>query len=350
MTPSLAIPPAELIYLATAGRDENVFLATGLADRDHVAGFLEAENVRPSKSKIKVLDWGCGCGRIARHWQSEPAVELFGCDVAAVPVRWCEENLSFGQFSISGHDPPLPYPSSYFDAIYAASVLTHLTFDSQFRWMQEIWRILKPTGVAVLTASGATLIPKTLPHLAANIARTFVTLIDEEMFLCVDDEVGSNSVGVVQSRGVTERMFFPFSIINYRPRFGLMGIQDTYVLKKKRDAKLTVREGVFEAPMGGCEFRTQINMELSGAGTLLALATVPDLLYPARIAFGIGESVSRPESLPMMVQWTGLTAAFCSVILDNIPAQSGTSLIDVSVTSNKPLDGRKLQIQKLVSF
>jgi SAM-dependent methyltransferase len=236
----LAIPPADMMFLATAGRDKDVFLATGLADRDHVLSFLNAAGVRPQADRgqadrLRILDWGCGCGRIARHWEPFASkVELHGCDVAAEPIRWCQENLPFGRFAVSGHNPPLPYTDGQFDAVYATSVLTHLTFDSQYRWMQELWRVLKPGGVAVLTAHGPTLLPNILPGLVnASGERVSTILIDEELFLCVEYDVGSNQTGNMMTHAVLARIFAPFSLVTHRPRHGLMGIQDTYVFAKK---------------------------------------------------------------------------------------------------------------------
>src|SRR5271165_1664602 len=160
MRPPLPVPPPEFIYLATSGSDMEVFLSTGAADQAYVGTAIE--QAKPQNGLLRVLERGCGCGRIARHWESARSVEFFGSDVAEGPVKWCQDNLRFGQFAVSQHNPPLPYPDSFFDVIYAASVLTHLTLESQYRWMQEIWRVLKPSGLAMLTTHGPSMLPKIL--------------------------------------------------------------------------------------------------------------------------------------------------------------------------------------------
>jgi SAM-dependent methyltransferase len=349
MQPPFAIPPLEFIYLATAGNDTGVFLATGVADQQHVVRAIERAGMGANE-QLRILDWGCGCGRIARHWVSAQNVQLFGCDVAEAPITWCQEHLPFAQFCTSQHDPPLPYPDSFFDVIYAASVLTHLTLESQFRWMQEIWRILKPSGIAMMTTHGPSLIPKILPNLSANAGRTSVTLIDEEIFICLNDEVGSNSTGAIQTRGMTQRIFFPFSVIDYRPRFGFMGIHDTNVLRKERDGEVVIPRDMLSAGMAGHSFRTSLQADLRGASALCAFVGIDDLLDPTQVTIRVGDRSSAPADIPMMVKWADLAGAYASLVIRDLDVGLGPVTIDVDVTSGKPLDGLTLKVPKLVAY
>lgn len=360
----LATPPADMMFLATAGRDTGVFLATGLADRDHVLSFLNAAGVRPQAERgqadrISVLDWGCGCGRIARHWEPfSSKVEFHGCDVAAEPIQWCQDNLPFGRFAVSRHDPPLPYADGQFDAVYATSVLTHLTFDSQYRWMQELWRVLKPGGVAVLTAHGPTLLPNILPGLAnASGERVSTILIDEELFLCVEYDVGSNQTGNMMTHAVLSKIFAPFSLVTHRPRHGLMGIQDTYVFAKKNVAPPVVTDDFLSQPMRGTQFRASIDVPFGAARNLSLLATVDRLLHPATVQVTVRRpgsdaviAASRPEPLPLMLAWTGLRCAFSSLRVEGLPESMGDGVVDVAVSCDHPLDGLALQLRKAIVF
>jgi SAM-dependent methyltransferase len=97
-----------------------------------------------------VLDWGVGCGRIARHFLERDARNIYGADIDRVNVAWCNENLGWGATHID-FDPPMPWPNGFFDIIYGHSVFTHLAFDDQFRWLAELRRVLKPGGFAFVT-------------------------------------------------------------------------------------------------------------------------------------------------------------------------------------------------------
>ena len=102
----------------------------------------------------RVLDFGCGCGRVIRHWADRKATEWHGSDINERLISWCRDHLSFARFEVNGLAPPLPYRAGFFDAIYAISVLTHLDEDLQNRWLGELARIVAPDGAVLLTTHG----------------------------------------------------------------------------------------------------------------------------------------------------------------------------------------------------
>lgn len=111
-----------------------------------------------------VVDWGVGCGRVARHfWESpvsglpsNPSQTFIGVDIDAVNVDWCRRNLAdhgdFSLLSLEGFD----LPDSSVDLLYGISVMTHLSEYHQHLWLREISRILRPGGCAILTTHGET--------------------------------------------------------------------------------------------------------------------------------------------------------------------------------------------------
>ena len=99
-----------------------------------------------------LLDFGCGCGRVIRHWESRS--DLHGCDHDAEAIRWCREHLAFASFERHGLEPPLPYPDQRFGAVTAISVFTHLPEEAQAAWRDELRRVLAPGGLLVLTTHG----------------------------------------------------------------------------------------------------------------------------------------------------------------------------------------------------
>lgn len=101
-----------------------------------------------------ILDFGCGCGRVARHWAAVEGPEIHGCDYNGGLVAWCKGNLSFLRATRNELAPPLPYVGESFDLIYALSVLSHLSESLQHAWIAEFRRLLRPGGLLVLSLLG----------------------------------------------------------------------------------------------------------------------------------------------------------------------------------------------------
>jgi SAM-dependent methyltransferase len=104
---------------------------------------------------LKLLDWGCGHGRLTRHFIREwPEAHISGADIDAENIAWCHAHLSGGSFQVAPLWPELDAADGEFDAIIGLSVMTHLTEDAQAAWIRELRRILKPGGLALITFSG----------------------------------------------------------------------------------------------------------------------------------------------------------------------------------------------------
>jgi SAM-dependent methyltransferase len=100
----------------------------------------------------RILDFGCGPGRLMRHLGPLAAhAELHGVDIDPVTIEWCKNNIPFATFVSGPHEPPLPYGPDTFDLIFNHSVFTHLDEPRQDLWLAELRRILKPGGIALLT-------------------------------------------------------------------------------------------------------------------------------------------------------------------------------------------------------
>lgn len=151
----LPLPPPALHSLIT-GRDDldmSAFLEIGRGCASAVTGLLQRHGLAIENLEA-VLDFGCGCGRIIRHFHRVPNVKMYGTDYNPTLVAWCKENLPFAEFGVNGLHPPLVYSDAKFDAIYAFSVFTHLPEDLQFAWLAELSRVMKPGGHLVMTTLG----------------------------------------------------------------------------------------------------------------------------------------------------------------------------------------------------
>jgi SAM-dependent methyltransferase len=148
-------PPAELanyVGRLTTDRPELEYEQIGTAARRFVLGMLPRDF---SLDRARVLDFGCGAGRVIRHFaQDATSAEIWGCDIDPPSIEWAKEHLSPPfQFALSQELPPLPFSDSHFDLIYAISVYTHLV-DSWSDWIIEMHRLLRPGGYLVFSFLG----------------------------------------------------------------------------------------------------------------------------------------------------------------------------------------------------
>jgi len=122
---------------------------------DDLEGILERAGY-PLRPGVRVLDWGCGSGRVALQLLERQELDLHGCDVDPEAIEWLRRVAPGGEwrFRVSGFAPPLSYPDDSFDVVYAASVFTHLNQADQLAWLRELKRLLAPEGAALLTTAG----------------------------------------------------------------------------------------------------------------------------------------------------------------------------------------------------
>jgi SAM-dependent methyltransferase len=151
--------PPEVLRLMVAGTDDAAwFRAAGKRGAGALAELLARAGV-PLEANSRVLDFGCGCGRVIRHLRHLSA-ELHGCDTNPVAIDWCADHLPFARFAVNELGAPLEYGCESFDTVYAFSVFTHLPAPLQAHWMSELHRVLRPGGALVLSLHGDALLPK----------------------------------------------------------------------------------------------------------------------------------------------------------------------------------------------
>lgn len=123
----------------------------------------------PDSSDDFILDFGCGCGRVARQLmqQTQPPARYLGVDLHKGMIRWCMENLATRNpaFDFKHQDvrnPGLnprgrrsqvefPAPDRSVSLLIATSVFTHLVESQAVFYLREVGRVLREGGVAVAT-------------------------------------------------------------------------------------------------------------------------------------------------------------------------------------------------------
>ncbi len=114
-----------------------------------------ARERRPLAADDRVLDFGCGWGRMVRLFLKDVrAANVVGVDVDPDVVRLCNTTFPYGTFQVVPPVPPTDLPEMHFDLAYAYSVFSHLNEATHLRWVRELARVLKPGGFLVVTTQG----------------------------------------------------------------------------------------------------------------------------------------------------------------------------------------------------
>lgn len=119
----------------------------------------------------KILDVGCGVGRIALPLQYflKSNGSYDGFDIMPEGIEYCSKNVTpefpnfnfykadiFNSFynssgSQKAEEYSFPYPTSNFDIVLSTSLLTHLPPAAAARYVSETARVLKPGGISLHT-------------------------------------------------------------------------------------------------------------------------------------------------------------------------------------------------------
>jgi SAM-dependent methyltransferase len=153
------LPSRKARVLVSGSGDIEWFLDGGRRAADAIRGALAGQGADLAGFN-RVLDLGCGCGRVLRQWSALTNVELHGVDTQEILVSEARRTVPRAQVAVNDLEPPLPYPDATFDLVYCLSVFTHLDEPVSLRWRDEIRRILKPGGYWIVTTQGDVYRPK----------------------------------------------------------------------------------------------------------------------------------------------------------------------------------------------
>ena len=152
--PAGALPP-ERLRTRVAGTPD--------ADWFHSSGRQSVDDYRLALSGIgrrledfdRVLDFGCGCGRVLRWLDDLPVTtSVHGCDIDPEATEWLRSELP--HFAVLRNEPlsSLDYRSAYFDLVLCHSVFTHLDEFYQDAWLQELCRVTADDAILLISFLG----------------------------------------------------------------------------------------------------------------------------------------------------------------------------------------------------
>jgi SAM-dependent methyltransferase len=143
-----------MIVLVEGHANAVEFLSSGALIAETIRELLAVQGA-PVESLASILDFGCGCGRVLRHWRDiSDRIAVHGSDYNRKLLDWCRTHLPFARFMANELSPPLPYADGAFDLVYAISVFTHLPQELQLAWIDELARVTAPGGHVLVTLHG----------------------------------------------------------------------------------------------------------------------------------------------------------------------------------------------------
>ena len=221
------LPPASAMFLVQGNYDAGYYVSNGRAAFDTVWETLQKSWVDVYQMH-RVLDFGCGCGRVLRHWKPYSAsFDLHGTDYNAELVYWAQSTCRHATVRQNALAPPFAYADNHFDLIYALSVFTHLTVDLQDAWMAECRRILRPGGMLLFTTHGDYSVPFMPEAHVSDYKGGKVVVIDA-------DHAGENVCAAFHPFVYVQTVLLrDFKLLQFYPRSG-RGVpwQDVYLAQK----------------------------------------------------------------------------------------------------------------------
>lgn len=226
--PDFVFPPDWYLY-ETYTLDYKAFAEDGRQTAKEILAltqpFLPTEN--PSGV---ILDWGCGPARILRHI---PALTygqytVIGTDYNSDYVQWGNTNLSGITILHNALQPPVALPDNHCTFIYGISIFTHLSAESHTNWIAELYRLLRPGGVLLLTMQGVTARQKLLPEEQLRFDKG-------ELVIRTYEKEGNRMYAAFQPPAFMQRLFQQFELLRHIPggaEDALDRLQDTWIVRK----------------------------------------------------------------------------------------------------------------------
>jgi SAM-dependent methyltransferase len=213
------VPDETLIFLVNGHHNRRQYVQTRRETLPGMLALLRTAGVDYAKFRA-VLDFGCGCGRILAGWEHllPPGAELLGCDINPALIAFCRENIRFANTWVSSIEPPLGcLADASMDFVYAASVFSHVTFTSAKAWAMEMQRIVRPSGILMMSYCGSYYEETLAKHSSTGLRE-----LKRVGFYCYlhgapeQSSLGSNDYATYMTTGFAKDLFRDFELIYLR--------------------------------------------------------------------------------------------------------------------------------------
>ena len=144
--PRLPLLPPEDLQKLTNNVAGEMTLKAAAAIYANMARLI-ADNLE-DRENIKILDFGCGWGRITRFLpQLTSVTNIYGVDVDERLIQSCKDLLAPMRFETIVSGRPLPFADNSFDVVISNSVFSHLSESSHRFYIRQIARIVRTGGL-----------------------------------------------------------------------------------------------------------------------------------------------------------------------------------------------------------
>lgn len=176
-----------------------------LYERYMVALSLLRINLNSLDNK-KILDDGCGDGALT-YLIAQDGADMTGLDLSPDAINIAKQKIKRKKLNINflcGNSFNLPFSENYFDAVISLEVIEHIIEPADF--LKEIYRVLKPGGVVVLsTPVRFTKEPQSKYHYNEWFSEDFSELIKSVFQNCM----------IYKSHNIFVKKLLDFNIIKY---------------------------------------------------------------------------------------------------------------------------------------
>ena len=226
--PGAIFPPARIAYDAYSNLKYDGYFAGGLLSAEALVSLIKNE----VKAGVRILEWGCGPGRIIRQLEvllRGSGASLFGCDYNSTSIQWCSSAIPGVTFALNGLQPPLPFAAEFFDVLYSSSVFTHLSEEMHYAWLKENARVLKQGGLLIFTTGGDRMAYKLLP-------RELRQYEAGNLVVRNGGREGKRNYSAFHSPAFVEQKLLPscasLRLVKHDTQLPFAGIQDVWVVRK----------------------------------------------------------------------------------------------------------------------
>lgn len=213
-------PPPQLMQNVSGLTSEKDFASHG----GDIYTALSAASPKPLSEYDGILDFGCGCGRLARMFKGHP-YKVSGCDIDRRHIEWVNQKLTHVSAAVSSVHPPIPYADNEFEAIISISIFTHLNEKSQDEFLSELHRVCRPGGYLFLTVHGEQALSRAINEKSI---RDMIS-VDEDRFQKARSEFAKGRHAFILQHGHLTTTDGKHSLINEPFEYGITFIPEQYV-------------------------------------------------------------------------------------------------------------------------